>query len=486
MATIDGLSIAVTAQTADAQAALNAVESDLDDVSGEAVETATALAFLAGRTESAADEMQQLTGSAALASGGLFGLSNSSRGATVSLFGLNLSLQATVALIIGLVALLAPLIALLGAAAAAAGGLAIGFGAVIGAPLINNFKEISETAKEAFAGIQTAIEPLAEAFTPLLQSGLEALPGLFESIISAVGGAGGFQPFADALATLGGEVADQLPSLVSTLVDFGVDALPILADFVRFLGNNAPAAFSLFREIASEIGPPLVEFGAVLLDILPPIIRIGSALLQVLLPVLSALLRIISPLLSGLAGLLDFLQPLIEGFEFLARAIGFVFSGALSITFGIIGDLVTAVFGALEPVKLLEATLRGLGNLVFTVFGGIRDFVVTTVNTVADSLQVIINALIGVINKGIDAANRVADLPGVENLLGGAQLQRLSRVSIGNVGDGRSGAGGGGTQNNITVQSINASSRQGGRRAARGFKEEFGKGQNTLDSSRSI
>jgi hypothetical protein len=481
MATIDGLSIEVTAETADAQAALNAVEGDLDDVGGEAVETAAALGILAGRTESAADEMQELTGSAALASGGLFGLSSSSRGATVSLFGLNLSLQATIGLIAGLAAILAPLVALLGAAAAAVGGLALGFGAVLGVPLINNFKQISEAAKEAFADIQSVLQPLAEAFTPLLRSGIEALPGLFERIIDAVGGAEGLQPFADVLARLGGEVANQLPSLVSTLVDFGIDALPILEDFIQFLGNNGPEALAFFREIASEVGPPLAELTSVILDNLPAVTRIGSGLIQILAPALSAILRIVGPVAKAFAGLLDFLQPLIDGFELFARSVGVVLGGALTETFGYLGQMVDVLFDAIEPVALLKAGLRTLGNVIFTVFGGIRDFVVGAVNTLTDSIETVINALVGVINRGIDAANTVADLPGVENLLGGAQLERISRIDIAEVG-----GGGGGTQNNINIESINAGSRQGGRRAARGFKEEFGRGQNTLDTSRSL
>mgnify|MGYP000185733959 CR=1 FL=1 len=340
-----GLSVSVSAATADFQAGMQAVKRGASGAS-------LSLRRLGLSADEAEDEIDS-AGRSATATAGMFtSLSLSTNGAALSFGTLSTALTATlIPAFIALSTVVVPLAATLGAVAAAAGGLAAAFGAVVGSGLIafgekrgeqnaqrleetqarieqlealreetgslteaqqdelETLREQAETLEEQtgiMGGLRDAIgETVAEIrpmivafgqqFIPLIEDAIEAIPQLVENILGAVGGMGQFK---NALRDAGEAAMDAIPNMVATLMDLARDALPALRDAAVWLLNNGGEIFQGMVDTAREVGPELVDLAQTTADLLPKINEMGTAILETLLPAMEDLTEALEPVVG--------------------------------------------------------------------------------------------------------------------------------------------------------------------------------------------
>lgn len=131
---------------------------------------------------------------------------------------------------------------------------------------------------ELKAELTPIIVSFGNQFVPLVKDAIDALPGLVQEIINAVGG---LDQFRETLRDLGGRAAGALPGIVSGMVDLAERAVPPFLDFVDFLAKNAPAALDEMVATAEEVGPILLDALGFIINKIPAINEFGIAVLNV-------------------------------------------------------------------------------------------------------------------------------------------------------------------------------------------------------------
>lgn len=309
MVTFEGLEVNLSASTRSFKRAL---ESAQDKTRG--------LNFSLERLGSTADDAEgelDAAGRSALTTSGMFSvLTVGTTGLTASFVGLSTSVKGTVAALGALLAISGPLISAASVLAATLGGLALGFGTVIGAPIVTNFKLIKNELQAVGEELQTILQPLGDKFLPLLLEGIRAIPDLFRETLAA---AGGFEAFAETLSRLGSIAFEVIPGMVAGMLELGRQALPALEALVGFLKNEAPGAFSAMQDSVEELAPEATRLGEALAKVLPPLLRVGTDILDLVLPAMTLfvenvahLMRLLSrltPLLRGLGDLIEMTIP---------------------------------------------------------------------------------------------------------------------------------------------------------------------------------
>lgn len=159
----DGLSVKISARTADFKAGVRSARESLGDLASQSVETSGALQILQGRADEAGDEISSAGRSASGASTTFSGFALSTQGASFAVGTLSTTL--TTALIPALAALstvLVPLAATFGTVALAAGGLVGVFGAIIGSGILAFGEQRAEQNREELRQINAKIDALEE------------------------------------------------------------------------------------------------------------------------------------------------------------------------------------------------------------------------------------------------------------------------------------------------------------------------------------
>jgi len=369
MATLDELSINISADTADFRAGAEGVESSLDDISSEALQTAASLQILQGRTDEAGDEMTQLSAKSGVASAGLSTLSNAAFGTQVAFLGL--SVATTASLIPALVALstaLLPIVSAFGGILAI--GLSTGLIGIAGA--IGAVATDTEFLKQQALGVA---ETLRTEFAPaidLATAVIDILLGEFEDIIPAlVPATGTLQELAGNFANFGEAIINALPPFVELAVTLANEFLPVLTDLAQDVLPEVPGLIESFVEDLERLAPSLLTASTLLFDLLGAATEFGFTVLSVLGPALSTLTRgltnvfrmvnnaadgvgkliaagsLAAPIVIGLASLLG--GPLTAG---LAAVVGTVAAvgAAFRTNFANIRDVVTGVSAQLQEV----------------------------------------------------------------------------------------------------------------------------------------
>lgn len=410
---------------ADASRAIGGTGRALDDLAGDSVAAAAALQGVASRADAAEGQIGAAGRSAAVTSGTFTALSLSTSGLSLSVGTLSTTLTAS--LIPALVALLTtvgPIVSTLGAATAAAGGLAAAFGAVVGTGLLAFGRDLAEnnrrrlrqvrdqiralerledqegdltaqqqrrldqlreqeqtlddqtTATGALAGrlkelkqeLVAVAAQFGAQFVPLIRDAVAALPDLLRNTLDALGG---LERFRDALRDFGSAAFDAIPQATSALVDLGRRALPIVRDFVGFLGGQAGSILDGFVRTAARLGDEFSGFVGAVLDAAPSINRFGTAVLELLVPALSGATR-------GFGDLLD-------------RILAFVQSGDAQRTIAVLA----AGFRELRP------ELERVAGLFLTISGdalkGLIDALPSFLTAVTAIIDVLLDGLITVL-----------------------------------------------------------------------------------------
>lgn len=346
------LDISITGSSADAQSSLRSIKSSLRGLQREANDAGDSVEELGDDTTGLAARLSGLTATAGASTASLLGLSSVATGASGSLTALAVSAGTVTTALIGLAAVAAPLAATIGTIAAAAGGLATAFGAVVGSGLlafgeeraeqneqqlqqirqrIAELKTLEETeegltdaqaaelaqleqkaekVKEATTvtgalaevvgdlreEIQPLIVELGQQFVPLIADAVDALPDLVADIIDALGP---LDAFRDALRDFGQAAADAIPAVVSALVDLGRQALPLVADLARVIGDGAASAFDALIRVTRQVGDDLLRVADAVGSLVPELTKTGVILIQTFAPAVDSALAFIERLLGA-------------------------------------------------------------------------------------------------------------------------------------------------------------------------------------------
>lgn len=324
---------------------------------------------LQGRAEEAGDEISGAGRDAGRASGMFAALTASTDGLAVS-FG-TLSTVATLSLIPSLLTLstvLAPIAVSLGAAGAGAGALVAALGGLAAVGAITHMQELKDALQDVRPQIEQIIQPLGEAFGPILVDAVRALPELTQAIVDSVGPLEDFQNFMRQLGSLGMEV---IPMLTGAIFDLARAALPALINVIEYLQATGPAAVDAMRSSVNQLAPAFQSMIPPLEDLLPSLLKFGTEVLELVIPAINSLIRAIDRAM-------EFVLSLDEGLQDLAIAATISAPAILKV-----GSALMTLGG---PLTLIAGLVAGLYAAYRTNFLGIRDIVNDALGPVVDML----------------------------------------------------------------------------------------------------
>lgn len=219
----------------------------------------------------------------------------------------------------------------------------------------------------AFAGEVT------EGVTPALTAAMDAISALFED----------------------GTLKSALTDIFDGLSKMAVEALPVLVDLINELapamGGIVEELLPIFFTLLESLLPVLMQLveavlpviSEILLVLVPPLAQIVEAIMPALVALIDALLPILSLVLEQLAVLLGTVIDLLQPFTDL------IISG--------ITPLIDVIMQLINfSITPLSEVMKILLSVVVSVFNGIKDTALTTVNAVTGFLQGLINFIAGV------------------------------------------------------------------------------------------
>jgi hypothetical protein len=372
---LEDLEVEISAETASFVAGVETAESQLDGLSSEAIQTASALEILSGRANDAEGEVDELGRSAVTTAGSFSLLSGASTTLNLSLN--TLSASVAVSLVPALVLLsstLAPLIGAMGGFAAVAGAIAgIGIVGAMGA-IATNTQQLTDRFTGLLNLIETQFAPLFDMATSVLLVFL----GEFANVVPAlVPAEETLETLAAQFAQLGTAVIDALPALVELATTLATEFLPPFVDFAQDLLPQVPGMIRSLVTTFRRLLPQLMEAGRLTFQLLGPLTDLGFTVLQVLGPSLARLatelttvIRWFNTLGAGIQDIgaqLGLTLPLIAG---VASLLG----GPLTIA---LGAVVGAVVGLARAWQNNFANIQTVATRLFTQlqrhFGAVRD-----------------------------------------------------------------------------------------------------------------
>lgn len=334
MATVDSLSVRVTSQTADANAGLNRVQDNLEEVGDEANSTSRSF----GR----------LSASSGVLQGSFMGLST-------------VTIATLVPSLLTLSTVIAPLAVVFGGIAAAAASLGAVFGGLALVGVITHTQELKTALQEARVEILQIIEPLGEVFGPLLVDAVEALPSLVQAVVNSLGP---LDQFRNTLQRFGETAMRLIPQITSGMFDLAEAALPALNQALRAFESQGPGVFRTLRDVFNQIFPLVVEFSSAVANLLPNILELGTTVANLVVPALTSMVNVLTEVTSRVNRLSPNMSKLAASAVILAPALKVV---------------ATVLAGLSTPVLAIVAALGALGVAYHENLFGFRDAVTSTV-----------------------------------------------------------------------------------------------------------
>ena len=318
-------------------------------IKADASDYVSSVELAADRTDALGDQANQASGrverlgdksTTTATSVGALGATVTSTSAAVS----TLSLATSASLVPALGALsttAVPLTATLGGLATAAGGVATGFGAVIGTGIfaygedlkeqnekrlaqlkekrdtlisvreqtgeltdaqqnqLNKLNEQIEATKETTSvtgALSAELEPakeqfresalaLGEEFIPLIRDAIDALPAFIRRIEESIGD---LTPFAEALRDAGQAAFDTVPKMVEQMMDMGRDALPAVRDLGSYLDDNIIPIMEGMADTTDRVIDIMPDLSGGFLNAVGAANELGTTILETVTPALTA------------------------------------------------------------------------------------------------------------------------------------------------------------------------------------------------------
>nr|WP_294163767.1 hypothetical protein [uncultured Corynebacterium sp.] len=255
----------------------------------------------------------------------------------------------------------------------------------LGSTLSNALVSLAPTLERVFAVAETALQPLGDIISRLVDGGLvDAINGILDGLIAAGPGLGAFIESLGSILTLLGNIAESAGPTLGVLGD----ALASVFNNPAFLEGIQMLFDGLFQGIEGltpgiEALAPLVgSLGGLLGPLLAQIGRVIGTLVQALAPALTSIADKLAPLVQvlgdSLVWAIEQLSPLLD---WLGNFLGDVLAGAVNVVvdaFNAIIALLTGDWGKaweyakrliVDFVKLLKDTLGGAINGIGKFFG---------------------------------------------------------------------------------------------------------------------
>jgi len=418
MATIDELSVKVSANTASFQAGAEAVESQLDDLSNEAIQTAAAMSILSDRSERAGDNISQVGRQSTTAAVQMGVLQAATSAANTSFLGISATTYA--ALIPALVALTAALFPVVGAL----GGFIAVAGAIGGIGLVGIFGAISQQGERLQSMFSVLVESVQDTFAPVFTEAASVLLTLMGSLTRVVNNMDPAQDtieeFGSLFAELGDIIIDSIPAFVDLAVQLTDDFLPPFVEFAEDVLPDVPGMIRGLVQVFRRMIPRFARAGELLADFVPAFTELGFTVLNVLGPALTTLTEI------GI-DVIEWFNSLSESVQKAGAALSLIgpFLAVIATTMG--GPLLAAgrvlLSSALVPIvsslstfaSLLAPIVGGLTAIVGVTFNVISAFIPFT--GVVSSLIGTLTGLLGSLGGVISTIGTIAALIGTGGIL---------------------------------------------------------------------
>lgn len=424
----DDLSIAISADTADFTAGAEAVESQLDDLNSEALQTAASLEILSNRADDAKDNIGQAGNRATVSSGQFSALSAATNIANSSFLGISATTYgALIPAIVALGAALAPVIASLGGFVAVAGS-------ILGVGLIPAIGAIATNTERLSAVFSVVTETVAQTFQPVIEEATGVLMRLmldFANIASElVPTQSVIEELGDLFEELGEAVIESLPAFVELATALATEFLPPFVEFAEDVLPDVPGMIRNFVSIFRRMIPRFRNAADALGEFLPELTEFGFTVLDVLSPALGRLFEIGTDILSWLNDLDPAFQKVAASAALLAPVITVLAGllGPLTVLSGIgtaISSSIGLVTTALGGVASIATTLIPLISSIGTALGTVAGIITATVG-------VALNALSGAL-AGIPFTSVLASLGGMIGSLtsvGGSLVAVLGPIGL--------------------------------------------------------
>lgn len=341
----------------------------LDEVADEANSAAVSQSRLANETEEAGDKMSTTAAQAGVLSGAYSRVSASAGGLTVSTGALSTAMTASlIPAVATLSTALLPLVGIMGAVAAGAVSLAGAFGGFLAVGAVTHMEELKTAFQEVKPAIKEAIQPLGDAFGPLLVDAVRALPELTRAIVEAIGPV---DEFKQAMVELGQQAMRVIPQIVGGMFDLATIALPVLMDFVDFLVNEVGPAIGTVIETTRRFAPAFRTLGSAIGDILPDLYELGETVLSLVIPAMTNVINVVGDVVSWVNSLDNQLHRLAVAAAITAPAI-FSVAGSIGALLGPVGIAAGAVAAFAAAYR---SNFMGVRDVTQDVVGQVVDYV---------------------------------------------------------------------------------------------------------------
>jgi hypothetical protein len=396
---LEGLTAEVVADATDYIATMDRVIEKTDALQDEATNVSLAMAVLEGRMDEVSQESRELAASSLLASRSLSGLSASSGRASFSLTGLSTSLTGSVIPgLLGGTAAAAALSAAVVSVGGAVASLAGTFGLLLGAGIVTQMEKLKQSFEDVIPRIKEALRPLGRVFGPLLQEAIQSLPQLTRNIVQAIGGVSEFR---GALAQLGRQLFEVIPSLVGGMVEFARVALPAMREFLSIIGDGS--GFAFIQRIFQRISDDVTRLVSATARLIPPFLKLGGVLVELLAPAATSLINILGKSAKILAVLANALRPLFPLITGVSRLFGSVFGKVLDGVLHGLTAMVALLRGDIPAAmknfrKVMTESAIPIGELFLKALAGLGQAVINLGQWAAEGMT---NAIIGAINNRI-------------------------------------------------------------------------------------
>jgi len=301
MATVDDLSVRVSASTADFTSGMNMAERALSGLRSDALQTAGVMQVLQGRIDEAGDEAQTAGMQAGASSAGFTSLAASAASTEVSFSSLSLvTATALIPSLLTLSTIVAPLTAALGGfitvAAAITGVGLVGF---LGAAVTNS-ERLKTTFNQLAATIQTQFAPAFNIFAGVLDRLMQSLTAIIPQLVPAEKVV---RKIATQFEALGQAIIGVLPAFTRLAVQLTQKFLPPFVEWAERVLPRIPGLLRSLIPVMQQVGASLQPFVRAFLDMLPAMTEFGITVLNVIVPALTRFTRLFDSAMRAVNGL---------------------------------------------------------------------------------------------------------------------------------------------------------------------------------------
>ncbi len=426
MATVDDLSVRVSASTADFTSGMGRAEDALSDVRNDAAQTAAAMQILQGRMDEAGDEAQTAGAKAGASSGGFMGLSSSATSATGSFAAFSMITKASlIPSLIALSAVVAPL-------AAGLAGLGVAAGSIVGVGLVGflgaaatNGEQLQSTFNTLKQTILTEFAPAFDIFAGVLDRLMQHLTAIIPELVPAQKVV---RQIAGQFEQLGRAIINVLPAFTQMAVELTQRFLPPFVRWAEKVLPKVPGMLQSLIPIMLEVGRTLKPLAMTFLDIIPTMTELGMTTLNVVAPALEKIIGSVNGAMEAVNGLDKETAALVTTFTILTPILlklGFLISSLSAPVLAVAGAVGALALAFRTDFGNIRTHIQNLGRDLQKVLGQNAPTLIQNFQTILKTLLPVVKPIISALANlfsttlvyGIDVA--ITTLTALSELLTG-------------------------------------------------------------------